>query len=60
MSLYNLGCAYALLGRADEAFERLGRAADAGYADRRQYEGDPDLAALRADPRWAGLLARTR
>ncbi|MBI3843749.1 MAG: tetratricopeptide repeat protein [Planctomycetes bacterium] len=55
---YNLACGYAKLGKADSAFEKLGKAIDEGFGDRRTLEDDSDLASLRADPRFAQLVAR--
>lgn len=60
---YNLACTYALLGEADEALDFLRRELDENHpgqgSRRRQVEwarADPDLASLRADPRFARLL----
>ncbi|QDU68716.1 TPR end-of-group domain-containing protein [Engelhardtia mirabilis] len=53
---YNAGCACALLGRTDEAFEWLERARGAGTLDRGNLLTDPDLQSLRSDPRFAALL----
>jgi hypothetical protein len=58
VALYNLGCAHALLGHADDAFQALRLSVDAGQVQRAQFEGDPDLTSLHNDPRWAELLAR--
>lgn len=55
---YNLACAYARLGRVDDAFAALGRAVDEGMRTRQTYERDTDLDPLRPDPRFAELLAR--
>jgi tetratricopeptide (TPR) repeat protein len=58
LAYYNLGCTYALLGRADEAFAALGRAIDNGYDQFEWMRMDGDLLSLRKDPRWKPLLAR--
>ena len=58
--LYNLACAYALSGRKDEALDRLGKAVEAGFGPRATIEGDEDLASLRADARFAAVLAKAR
>ncbi|HBS28084.1 MAG TPA: hypothetical protein DEB06_01225 [Phycisphaerales bacterium] len=50
-AMYNLCCALALQGKTDEAFVALDGAIQAGFRNLRQYEGDSDLALLRADPR---------
>lgn len=55
--LYNAACAGALAGRTDAAIGFLRRAIDAGYDDAAQLDKDSDLASLRSDPRWPGLLA---
>ncbi len=57
---YNLACAHARLGQPDEAFAALEGAVERGWADAAHMEQDPDLAALRDDPRWKTLLAKTR
>jgi hypothetical protein len=53
---YNMGCFAARLGRFGEALDYLERAVDAGYADPDKYRGDPDLEALRWNPRFKRLL----
>ena len=58
--LYNLACAYALAGKKDEALDRLGKAVEAGFGPRATIEGDEDLASLRADARFAAVLAKAR
>lgn len=57
--LYNAACCAALSGDRDGAFSLLTRALADGFDDREQLASDPDLAPLRADPRWAEL-ARPR
>lgn len=58
VALYNLGCAYAMLGRADEAFEALSASVEAGFTGGGSPLGlasaynDPDLASIRDDPRF--------
>jgi len=58
LDLYNVASAYALLGEPDRAFDALERAVLAGFRDRGLAERDPDLASLRADPRFQALLGR--
>ncbi|MBK8286327.1 MAG: hypothetical protein IPK97_16435 [Ahniella sp.] len=53
---YNHACVLALSGSVDRAFTALEAAVNAGYTDRAHIERDPDLAPLRADPRYAALL----
>ncbi|MCA9272742.1 MAG: tetratricopeptide repeat protein [Phycisphaerales bacterium] len=59
-ALYNLGCAYALNGEADDAFGTLRLALDAGQATVEQVTGDTDLTSLHEDPRWEPLVERLR
>lgn len=55
---YNIACAQALLGKTDDAFAALNSAVDAGFTDAKTFDGDSDLASLRADPRFAKVSAR--
>lgn len=55
---YNAACACALLGKTDEAFEWLGKARDAGFAQFAGIAQDTDLTGLHADPRWASFLPK--
>jgi tetratricopeptide (TPR) repeat protein len=57
---YNLACSYALLGRLEEAFEALARAVARGYRDFEHLQHDPDMAAVRADPRYPAFLVSLR
>jgi tetratricopeptide (TPR) repeat protein len=59
LAYYNMACAYARLNNKEKAFEMLGKAIDEGFVNRSTFETDTDLAALRSDPRFAQLLART-
>ena len=58
VALYNLGCAHALKGNADAAFEALNKSIDSGFNELKLMEADTDLTSLHADPRWAQLVAR--
>lgn len=53
---FTMGCAYAVLGHAEEAVHWLRHAAYNGWPCYPRYAGDPLLAGLRDDPRFAGLL----
>jgi hypothetical protein len=53
--LYNAACCASRVGNVDGALAYLRRARDAGFADRASLEKDPDLAAVRADARFADL-----
>jgi len=57
---YNLACALARLGKADDALACLGKAIEAGYADPTHMRGDDDLSSLREDKRFAELLTKAR
>lgn len=49
---YNLACSCALLGRKEEAFERLREAAELGFDDLNLLRRDHDLDTLREDARF--------
>jgi hypothetical protein len=53
---YNAACAYAALGKTDEAFEWLGKAAAAGFSNPQRLQTDADLASLRRDARFKAFL----
>ena len=55
---YNLACSYAVLGMIDPGFFALERALELGYDYARRLHRDPDLKALRRDPRFDRLLRR--
>ena len=50
---YNLACSYAVLGMIDPAFYALQRSLELGYRYLHRLRRDPDLKALRRDPRFA-------
>ncbi len=54
--LYNVACAYALLGWHDDAFEVLFSISRDGWGDPHWLAGDPDMDPLRNDPRFAELV----
>jgi tetratricopeptide (TPR) repeat protein len=56
--MYNLACVHAMAGEKDRAFEWLDKAAAAGFSNEDLYRTDPELAALRGDPRDASVAAR--
>jgi dienelactone hydrolase len=58
VDLYNVACAYALLGQKDRAFDALERAVAAGFRNRRLVERDEDLTSLRGDERFRKILER--
>jgi len=53
---YNLCCSYALLGQKEEAIGALRRAVRCGYRDADHLRTDPDVNALRDDPRFRMIL----
>jgi putative intracellular protease/amidase len=54
---YQAAAQYALAGRRDEALQALEQALALGFSDREAIGRDPDLAALRSDPRLQKLIA---
>jgi tetratricopeptide (TPR) repeat protein len=59
-SLYNLACAASLSGHKDEAYAWLDKALSAGFSNWWLLREDPDLDAIRTDPRFAPYLATAR
>ena len=55
--LYNLACAEAQLGEADAALDHLGAAVQERPSLAESARGDDDLEPIRADPRFAGIVA---
>ena len=55
---YNLACSYTVLGMINPGFFALQRALEMGYAYAGRLFRDPDLKALRRDPRFDRLLRR--
>jgi tetratricopeptide (TPR) repeat protein len=51
-SLYNIACAYSMMGNRDAAFEWLEKAIDAGFDVEGYINSDEDLNNLRSDPRF--------
>ncbi len=56
LAYYNLGCAQALKGNADQAFKALYKSAELGVTNVDQYQGDSDLKSIKKDKRWKKLL----
>ena len=52
MLLYNVACTFSLLGRPDEAIGYIERAVDKGFGHKEWLDHDPDLNALRDNPRF--------
>lgn len=59
-ALYNAACIHARAGRIDQGFASLRRAVEAGFRAASWMERDPDLEALRGDPRFQELVASLR
>jgi tetratricopeptide (TPR) repeat protein len=55
---YNLACSYTVLGMVEPGFWALQRSLELGYSWLDRLRRDPDLKALRRDPRFARLLHR--
>lgn len=55
---YNIACLDAREKKPDAAFESLDRALAAGFDDEKALGADPDLAPLRASPRWSAVVER--
>ena len=56
--LYNVACAYSLMGESDIAIDLLTQAIDNGFGYRAWLENDNTLEAIREDPRFQALLKR--
>ena len=57
---YNIACAYGRTGKTEDGIVWLTKAVDNGWEDPGQLESDGDLESLRADARFAPLVARAR
>jgi Zn-dependent protease len=55
---FEVACSWSKGGNIDRAAHWLERAADAGFRAPTVVDGEPDLAAVRLDPRWPLLRAR--
>ena len=53
---YNVACCHSRLGEIDAALSELRRALEQGFDNQALLKEDPDLANVRADPRYALLL----
>ena len=56
--VYNLACSLSLLGRIGESMTALEQAIDLGFRDVELLTRDPDLKAVRTDPRFLGLVEK--
>lgn len=57
---YNLACIDAREGKTEAAFAQLDRAVAVGFDDEKTLLSDPDLASLRAQSRFQGIVATSR
>lgn len=57
-ALFNIACCHAQLGDTRAGLVALAGCLELGYDDFRQLRSDPDLAPLREDERFEGLLKR--
>jgi serine/threonine protein kinase/Tfp pilus assembly protein PilF len=55
--LYNCGCAFAIAGETDRAFDCLGKAIRGGCGSRDWILHDTDLDSIRSDPRFEKLVS---
>ena len=55
---YNCACCYSRLDDTQSGLVSLVRAMEAGYDDYQNIRADPDIAPLRADARFEGIVAR--
>jgi len=53
--LYNIACAYSLLGMSEEALASLETAVDKGFGHKEWLEHDTDLDSIRATPRFQAI-----
>jgi predicted Zn-dependent protease len=60
MVWYNLGCSFALLNRKEDACQALERAVTLGYSDADWMGQDEDLAGLKEDPAFLGLIKKAK
>ncbi|MEL7500026.1 MAG: protein kinase [Planctomycetota bacterium] len=60
IATYNLGCAWALLGKTEDALETLEKSVEFGFVDLDQFESDSDLDSLRKMPRFKELMKELR
>jgi hypothetical protein len=53
--LYNIACAYSLLGMSEEALSSLETAVDKGFGHKEWLEHDSDLNSIRGTPRFQAI-----
>jgi serine/threonine protein kinase/tetratricopeptide (TPR) repeat protein len=60
LMLYNVGCFYALLGKTELSLDHLERATELGMRNVDWLLTDPDLEAVRGDPRFDALIRESQ
>jgi hypothetical protein len=58
IATYNVACVYSLQGKKDDALNWLTKAVKVGFNRPEHVQEDPDMEALRAEPRYKELLAQ--
>ena len=56
--MYNSACCYSRLGRVEDGLASLRAALERGYDEYPAIRKDPDIAPLRADPRFETIMAK--
>ena len=56
MVLYNVACAYGILGKTRECLDALERSVNKGWGDKAWLEHDSDFDAIRSEPRYVSLV----
>ncbi len=56
MVLYNVACAYGILGKVPECLDALEQAVSKGWGDKAWMEHDSDLEAIHDEPRFVALM----
>jgi tetratricopeptide (TPR) repeat protein len=56
--LYNSACVFSVAGELDKALDCIEKAVQTGYSNLGSLQGDPDLDAIRLDPRFQALIER--
>jgi hypothetical protein len=56
VALYNVACCYSMVDNADEGAKSLRGAFEAGFEDFKKARADPNLAKLRASPKFRAVI----
>lgn len=60
ISAYNIACNFALEGESEKGLEWLKKALDAGYDNFEHVESDGDLAGVREESKYEGIMAAAK